>query len=212
MSRAKYLVPGSILSGKVDVTQPITTGMSTRINDFFFDNSPVFRLGPAAAVAGARAMTSSTARRRSAAVSSVGTRNPYEHGIIAVDVPLGKGRVLLFGPRDSATPPAATRNVQAAVRRRLAGERRWVAVGALLHGVTVATPDRARPRTVSSLISLSWGPARDAASARFARAGDEATACVGSTQSPASSLSVRFCRYLLPPASYTDSSRMGGNP
>ena len=80
----------------MDVTQPIAAGMSAR-TDFFFDNSPVFRLGPAAAVAGVRAIASFDSPSPLRSGWAWGQKS-LEHGIIAVDVPLGKGRVLLFGP------------------------------------------------------------------------------------------------------------------
>ena len=41
---SKFYVPGSVLTGKVDPTDPLATGMSER-TDLFFDNSPVFKLG-----------------------------------------------------------------------------------------------------------------------------------------------------------------------
>ncbi len=53
LPRAKYFVPGSILSARVDTSQPIAAGMTERTN-FFFDNSPVFRLKADAGQAGVR--------------------------------------------------------------------------------------------------------------------------------------------------------------
>ncbi len=96
LTRARYFVPGSILSGKVDVTQPIAAGMSAR-TDFFFDNSPVFKLGPGATAAGARAIAFFDSPSPLRSGWAWGQKS-LEGGIIAIDVPLGKGRVLLFGP------------------------------------------------------------------------------------------------------------------
>ena len=45
LPRAKYFVPGSVLTARVDVTHPLAAGMRER-TDFFFDNSPVFKLRP----------------------------------------------------------------------------------------------------------------------------------------------------------------------
>ena len=42
LPRAKYFVPGSVLTAKVDTRHPVAAGMAER-TDFFFDNSPVFR-------------------------------------------------------------------------------------------------------------------------------------------------------------------------
>jgi len=80
----------------VDVTQPIAAGLSPR-TDFFFDNSPVFRLGPGAAGAGIRAIAAfdSPAPLRSGWAWG---QKYLDGGVIAIDAPVGKGRVLLFGP------------------------------------------------------------------------------------------------------------------
>ncbi len=96
LARAKYFVPGSVLSGKVDVTQPIAAGMSAR-TDFFFDNSPVFKLGPGAADAGVRVIATldSPAPLRSGWAWG---QTYLEGGVIAIDSTVGQGRVLLFGP------------------------------------------------------------------------------------------------------------------
>src|SRR4029450_13943211 len=51
---AKYFVPGSVLTAKVDTSYPLAAGMTER-TDFFFDNSPVFKLGPGAEAAGIHA-------------------------------------------------------------------------------------------------------------------------------------------------------------
>ena len=65
--------------------------------DFFFDNSPVFKLGPGAAAAGLRAIA--TFDRATPLRSGWAWGQSYlEGGVIAIDAPLGKGRVLLFGP------------------------------------------------------------------------------------------------------------------
>ena len=48
LPRTKFYVPGSVLSIKVDNTQPIGYGISEHV-DAFFDASPVFKLAPAAA-------------------------------------------------------------------------------------------------------------------------------------------------------------------
>jgi hypothetical protein len=96
LPRAKFFVPGSVLSAKVDTSHPIATGMQER-TDFFFDNSPVFKLRPDAASAGVRAIAwfDGPSPLRSgwawgqAALSG---------GVIAVSARVGKGQALLFGP------------------------------------------------------------------------------------------------------------------
>ncbi len=95
LPRAKYFVPGSVLTAHVDMRHPIAAGMEER-TDFFFDNSPVFRLSAGAG---------DTVR----VIASFDTDTPLhsgwawgqkylEGGVIAADARVGKGQVLLFGP------------------------------------------------------------------------------------------------------------------
>ena len=68
LPRTKLYIPGSVLSSRIDVSNPVANGM-TEHTDVFFDDSPVFKLGAdAAARARAHASRGSTARRRCAAV------------------------------------------------------------------------------------------------------------------------------------------------
>jgi hypothetical protein len=96
LARARYFVPGSVLSARVDITHPIAAGMTPR-TDFFFDNSPVFRLGPGAAAAGVRAIAAFDGPSPLRSGWAWGQQY-LDGGVIAIDAPLGKGRVLLFGP------------------------------------------------------------------------------------------------------------------
>jgi len=70
--------------------------MTERV-DFFFDNSPVFKLGPGAEAAGVRAFgwfDSPTPLH-----SGWAWGQKYLDGcVVAVDARVGKGHVLLFGP------------------------------------------------------------------------------------------------------------------
>jgi len=95
LPRAKYYVPGSVLTARVDTGHPIAAGMEAR-TDFFFDNSPVFRIAPGAG----ESIT---------AIASFDTETPLhsgwawgqkylKDGVIAAEARVGKGRVLLFGP------------------------------------------------------------------------------------------------------------------
>jgi hypothetical protein len=93
---SKFFVPGSVLTAKVDTTNPAAAGMPARA-DFFFDNSPVFKLTDGAAAAGVFpiAMFDTATPVR----SGWGWGQQYlKDGVIAVDAKVGKGRVLLFGP------------------------------------------------------------------------------------------------------------------
>jgi hypothetical protein len=91
---AKFFVPGSVLTAKVDTAHPLAAGMNER-TDFFFDNSPVFKLGPGAGVAGVRAF----ARFDSPAPLRSGWawgQKYLDGGIIAVEAKVGKGRAVLY--------------------------------------------------------------------------------------------------------------------
>jgi Zinc carboxypeptidase len=96
LPRSKFFVPGSVLSAKVDVTHRIAAGMRER-TDFFFDNSPVFRLKAEAAQAGVRtiAFFDSASPLRSGWAWG---QKYLNGGVIALEARVGKGHVLLFGP------------------------------------------------------------------------------------------------------------------
>jgi hypothetical protein len=96
LPRSRYFVPGSILSARVDGAHPVAAGMSERV-DVFFDNSPVFRLKPGAEAMGVRriAWFDGPAPLRSGWAWG---QQYLNGGVAAVDVPIGQGRVLLFGP------------------------------------------------------------------------------------------------------------------
>jgi len=92
----QYFVPGSVLRMSVDNTMPLGYGFERQV-DVFFDNSPVFRLN-----AGAQAS-------RVARVAWFASANPLrsgwawgqrylDKGVTAIDVPIGRGHLALFGP------------------------------------------------------------------------------------------------------------------
>jgi hypothetical protein len=97
LAAADYFVPGSLVRVAVDNTSPVAYGFEREV-DVFFDNSPVFRVAPNAGPDGARR------------VAWFATATPLRSGwawgqqqlvgtSAVVDVPLGRGRVLLFGPQ-----------------------------------------------------------------------------------------------------------------
>ena len=102
LPRARYFVPGSVLSARVDTSHPAAAGVSAAAGvparvDFFFDNSPVFKLGSGAAAAGVRAIAwfdTATPLRSGWAWG----QHYLKDGVVAVEARVGKGRVLLFGP------------------------------------------------------------------------------------------------------------------
>ncbi|HJU44044.1 MAG TPA: M14 family metallopeptidase [Vicinamibacterales bacterium] len=93
---AKFYAPGSVMTAKVDVTHPIARGMNER-TDIFFDTSPLFRLEATASAQGIKPVAwfdSATPLRSGWAWG----QQYMQHGVAAIEAPIGKGRVLLFGP------------------------------------------------------------------------------------------------------------------
>jgi hypothetical protein len=91
---SKFFVPGSILSARVDQSNPLAFGLPERI-DLYFDKSPAFRL----------LETNSSVK----SVAWFDTDRPLRSGwawgqeylkdaVAVVDARIGKGRVVLYGP------------------------------------------------------------------------------------------------------------------
>ncbi len=94
LPRAKYYVPGSVLSVAVDTNDPIAWGMKPR-TDIFFDNNPAFRItrgGSAKPIA----WFDSEAPLRSGWAWGQNVLNGAAEVVVA---PLGKGEVVLYGPQ-----------------------------------------------------------------------------------------------------------------
>ena len=96
LPRTRFYVPGSVLSVHLDTTRSLAAGMSGS-TDFFFDDSPVFKLAEGANEAGVKriAWFDSPTPLRSGWAWGAGY---LEGGAVALEVPLGNGRVLLYGP------------------------------------------------------------------------------------------------------------------
>jgi hypothetical protein len=96
LSREKYYVPGSVLSVSVDQTNPVAHGLAKDL-DVFFDNDPVFKLGPDAASKGVRSVAwfaSPTPLRSGWAWG----QQYLDKGVAILDANVGEGRVFMFGP------------------------------------------------------------------------------------------------------------------
>jgi hypothetical protein len=93
LSRAKYFVPGSVLSARIDTAHPLAAGMRERA-DVFFDNSPVFRVQPNPSIRVLAAFDSAAPLRSGWAWGQQHLAN----GVAALDARVGKGRVVLYGP------------------------------------------------------------------------------------------------------------------
>ena len=92
----RFYVPGSVLTAAVDTTLPAAHGLTNPV-DVFYDNSPLFRLDPEAALKGVRP------------IAWFGTAIPLrsgwaygqsylEGGILGIEAPVGRGRLLLYTP------------------------------------------------------------------------------------------------------------------
>jgi hypothetical protein len=93
---SRFYAPGSILSARIDVTNPLAHGMKER-TDVFYDNNPVFKLGPEAAARGVRAVSWFDSPSPLRSGWAWGQRY-LQNGVVAIEAGIGKGRVLLFGP------------------------------------------------------------------------------------------------------------------
>jgi hypothetical protein len=95
LPETKFYAPGSVLRAHVDTTSAVAAGMKTD-TDVFFDNSPVWTLGPDAAARGIKAVAwfdSKTPLRSGWAWGQA----YLDQGVIAIDAPVGQGRLLMFG-------------------------------------------------------------------------------------------------------------------
>jgi hypothetical protein len=95
LTREQFYVPGSVLRVRVDNSTPLGYGFEPEV-DVFFENDPVFRLG---ADAGREVRRVAWFAGASPLRSGWAWGQRYlEGGTAAIDVPMGRGRVLLFGP------------------------------------------------------------------------------------------------------------------
>jgi hypothetical protein len=96
LPRTKFYVPGSVLTARVDAQNPLGAGMADH-TDFFFDDSPVFRLGPGAAAAGVKAVAWFDSKAPLHSGWAWGQQY-LENGVIAIEARVGRGAALLYGP------------------------------------------------------------------------------------------------------------------
>jgi hypothetical protein len=95
LPRAKYFVPGSVLTATVNTKHPLAAGMKEQTH-VFFNNSPVFRLKEGASTT---VRTIATFETDTPLKSGWAWGEKYlKGGIAAAEVQVGKGRVLLYGP------------------------------------------------------------------------------------------------------------------
>jgi hypothetical protein len=96
LAQAKFYTPGSVLAARFDTSQPATLGLD-ELTHVFFDDSPVFRLGAGADVAGVRRLGWFDSKTPLRSGWSWG-ESYLENGVIAFEATVGKGRGVFFGP------------------------------------------------------------------------------------------------------------------
>ena len=92
----KFYIPGTLLEARIDNTNPLAWGMNQTAM-IFFDHSPAFHLDPAAAINGVRPVAwfdNATPLRSGWAWG----QQYLDQAVEVVDAPMGKGRLVLFGP------------------------------------------------------------------------------------------------------------------
>jgi hypothetical protein len=96
LSRDKYYIPGSVLRVSVDNSNPLAYGMPEQV-DVFFDNSPVFRLKPEAALKGVKPVAWFSSDKPLRSGWAWGQKY-LQDGVAVVEANVGKGKLFMFGP------------------------------------------------------------------------------------------------------------------
>lgn len=98
LGRDKYYTPGSILQMMVDNNQTATSGLN-KLTDIYFDNSPVFKLGPDAVSSGIIKPLAWFANDDKILRSGWSWGETYlKNGITAFEAVVGKGKLYAFTP------------------------------------------------------------------------------------------------------------------
>ena len=93
LTRRDFYVPGSLLSAKVDNRNPLAYGMPEHA-DFFFDNSPAFRVASNQDVKAVASFDSPAPLRSGWAWG----QKYLEQSAAVVEASVGKGKLFLYGP------------------------------------------------------------------------------------------------------------------
>jgi hypothetical protein len=96
LAPSEFYIPGSILRVAVDNTAPPAFGLAADV-DVFFDASPVFKLLPGARERGVRRVAWYASANPLRSGWAWGQKH-LEGAAAVVEAPLGRGRLLLFGP------------------------------------------------------------------------------------------------------------------
>jgi hypothetical protein len=92
----KFYIPGSLLKTRIDNTNPLAYGMNDTV-DVFYDNSPVFRMGPTAAMK----KTNTVGWFSGTEVLDSGWawgQQYLDGGAAVAEASVGEGKVVLLGP------------------------------------------------------------------------------------------------------------------
>ncbi len=92
----KFYVPGSVLEVAVDNTNPLAYGMDTKA-DIFFDDSPVFRLKPEAAISNVRPVAWFADGKPLRSGWAWG-QHYLDGGVAVAEAKVGEGKLFLYGP------------------------------------------------------------------------------------------------------------------
>ena len=96
LGREKFYIPGSVVSMRVDNSNPLAWGMKERA-DFFFHNSPAFRLRPDAALHGVKAVAWFDSREPLRSGWAWG-QHQLEGATGVIEATVGRGKLFLYGP------------------------------------------------------------------------------------------------------------------
>ena len=96
ISADKYYIPGSVLQVAVDTTQPAAAGAHP-VQDIFFDNSPVFRMGPDAAAKGVKKIAWFAVPEPLRSGWAIG-QEYLKDGVEMAWAPVGQGAAYFYAP------------------------------------------------------------------------------------------------------------------
>jgi hypothetical protein len=96
LPREKFFIPGSVMQARVHRENPLAYGVTDPV-DVFFENSPVFRLQPAAAMKGVRPVAWFDGRKTLRSGWALG-QGYLDQGVAIAEADLGKGKLFLLGP------------------------------------------------------------------------------------------------------------------
>jgi hypothetical protein len=96
LNREKYYIPGSVLQVSIDNSNPLAYGLPQQV-DVFFDNSPVFRLKPEAALQDIKPVAWFSSDKPLRSGWAWGQKY-LQDGVAVIEANVGKGKLFMFGP------------------------------------------------------------------------------------------------------------------